>query len=73
MAELTITVRRLAGSGGLGIRVGLASDADALPHEHEAEHRRLVARLFPGLVAADDPEARVRVRRERPARDPVVG
>jgi hypothetical protein len=53
--------------------VRLTSDADALPHEHEAEHRRLVGRLFPGLALADDPEARVRVRRERPARDPVVG
>ncbi len=73
MAELTITVRRLSGSDGLGLRVVLESDDDALPHEHEAEHRRLVARLFPGLALADDPEARVRVRRERPARDPVVG
>ncbi|HVK07927.1 MAG TPA: hypothetical protein VM597_04020 [Gemmataceae bacterium] len=73
MAELTIAVRRLPGSDGLGVRVSLESDDDALPHEHEAEHRRLVARLFPGLVVADEPEARVRVRGERPARDPVVG
>jgi hypothetical protein len=71
VAEVTIIVRPLA--GGLDIRVGFESDADTLPHEHEAEHRRLVGRLFPGLVVVDDPEARVRVRRERPARDPVVG
>jgi hypothetical protein len=73
VAELTITVRRLPGSDGLGIRVALEPDDDALPHEHEADHRRLIARLFPGLPLADDPEARVQVRRERPARDPVVG
>ena len=71
MAELTITVQRVA--DGLDVRVGFESDADALPHEHEADHRRLVNRLFPGLVVADDAEARVRVRRERPAADPVVG
>jgi hypothetical protein len=47
VAELTIAVRRLPGSDGLGVRVSLESDDDALPHEHEAEHRRLVARLFP--------------------------
>jgi hypothetical protein len=73
MAELTITVRRLTGSASFGVRVAYQSDADTLPHEHEDEHRRLVARLFPGLRLTDDPEARVRVRRERPARDPVVG
>lgn len=73
MAEVTITVRRLTGSDGFGVRIAYQSDEDALPHEHEDEHRRLVTRLFPGLALTDDPEARVRVRRERPARDPVVG
>jgi hypothetical protein len=71
VAELTITVRQA--DDGLDIRVGFESDADTLPHEHEADHRRPVGRLFPGLAVVDDPEARVRVRREKPALDPVVG
>jgi hypothetical protein len=61
MAELTITVRRT--DDGLVVRVGLESDEDALPHEHEALHRRLVAELFPGAE----------VVRERPAAEAAVG
>lgn len=72
MAELVIQVRPGATLGALDVRVALASDEDALPHEHEREHRRLVEALLPGI----DPEAaggRVAVRRERPAVEPVVG
>ena len=63
MALLTITVGRDPGSGRTTVRVGLRSDDDALPHEHEAQHRRLVAALLPGAA----PE------RERPEVEPVVG
>lgn len=63
MALLTITVGRDPDSGRTTVRVGLRSDADALPQEHEAEHRRLVAGLLPGAA----------VERERPAVEPVVG
>jgi hypothetical protein len=73
MAELTITVRQIAGRTRVAIRVGYRSDADALPHEHEEQHRRLVRQLFPSLVMTDDRDAAVRVRRERPAVEPVVG
>jgi hypothetical protein len=30
-------------------RVSLVSDEDATPREHEQDHRRAIARLFPGL------------------------
>jgi hypothetical protein len=63
MALVTITVRRDAASGRTTVRVGLRSDDDALPQEHEALHRRLVAGLLPGAT----------VERERPAVEPVVG
>jgi hypothetical protein len=63
MALLTITVGRDRASGQTTVRVGLQSDTDALPHEHEALHRRLVAGLLPGAAA----------ERERPAVEPVVG
>jgi hypothetical protein len=63
MALLTITVSRSGPTGGTAVRIELDSDADAMPHEHEAAHGRLVAALLPGAV----------LERERPAREPVVG
>ena len=71
VAKLTITLTR---SGGRAeIRVGYECDEDAMPHEHEVQHRRLVAELFPELVFTEDRSAAVRVERERPAQEPVVG
>lgn len=63
MALLTISVRRDPGTGRPDILIGLESDADALPHEHESLHGRLIAALLPGADVA----------RERPAKEPVVG
>ncbi len=64
MAQLTISLGRDAASGQTVVRVGLRSDADTSALEHEADHRRLVAALFPAGVEA---------QRERPAQEPVVG
>jgi hypothetical protein len=36
-------------------------------------HRQLVLQLFPGLEIIDDPDAAVRVQREKPAQEPVIG
>ena len=63
MALLTITVRRDMASGRTTVQVGLRSEADAMPHEHEALHGRLAAALLPGAA----------LERERPAKEPVVG
>jgi hypothetical protein len=73
MAELTISLNRDGPAGQLSIRIGYRGDADAIPHEHEIKHRRLVEKLFPGLEIIDDPEAGIRVQREKPALEPVVG
>ena len=73
MAELTITLTRDGPGGGYDIRVGYRADADAIPHEHEVRHRQLVAQLFPALEITGDRDAPVRVERERPAQEPVVG
>jgi hypothetical protein len=54
------------------IRVALVSDEDATPTEHEQQHRRLVAALFPGLDLGGDPPG-IEVERERPAREPMLG
>lgn len=72
MAEITITLRRLA-AGRHEVRIGYRCDDDAMPFEHELQHRRLVTQLFPELEFTEDRDAAVRVERERPAQEPVVG
>ncbi len=73
MAELTISLSRDGPGGRLSIRIGYRADDDAIPFEHEIQHRQLVTELFPNLEITDDRDARVRVERERPAQEPVVG
>ncbi|MBY0513970.1 MAG: hypothetical protein K2P78_08680 [Gemmataceae bacterium] len=46
MAEMTILLRRDPATGKQNIIVKLDSDPDALPHEHEQHHRRLVKDLL---------------------------
>jgi hypothetical protein len=41
------------------IVISYESDADALPHEHEEQHRALVAKLFEGNIAKDGDDIRV--------------
>jgi hypothetical protein len=45
MAQMIIRLIRDPGTGKQNIIVKLESDADALPHEHEELHRRLVEQL----------------------------
>lgn len=46
MAEMTIMLRRDPNTGKQNIIVKLDSDPDALPIEHEQQHRELVAKLL---------------------------
>lgn len=73
MAELSISLERDGPCGRYVVRIGYRADADAIPHEHEMLHRRLLRELFPGLEIVDDRNAQVRVQREKPAIEPVVG
>jgi hypothetical protein len=73
MAELTISLSRDGPGGRLSIRIGYQADDDAIPFEHEIHHRQLVLELFPGLEIVDDPEVRIRVQREKPAQEPMIG
>jgi hypothetical protein len=59
-------------AGKLRLRVGLRSDSDEPPQEHERRHRRLLGQLLPTLAGCDEP-IDVKVERERPAREPAVG
>ena len=55
MAEMTIRLRCDPETGKKDIIISLRSDADALPHEHEQQHRALVEKLInKGLVKAEE-------------------
>ena len=46
MAEVTLTLRFNRTTGQREIVVGYEGDADALPHEHERDHRALAEALL---------------------------
>ena len=48
MAEMTIRLRVNPNTGKKDILIDLQRDEDALPHEHEQKHRKLVERLVDG-------------------------
>lgn len=64
MAELTIRLRTDPTTGKKDILVDLRSDADALPHEHERDHRALVQKLIDGGLIRAEEVGQVVVERE---------
>jgi hypothetical protein len=64
MARLTIEVCRQPDNGLPSYRVSLVSDEDSTPREHEQDHRRAIARLFPGLDL-DAGSTRFQIEREQ--------
>ena len=67
MAEMTIRLRCDAVTGKKDIIVSLRSDADALPHEHEQQHKALVEKLIHGGLLKPSEVGQVVVEREQPA------
>jgi len=70
MAEMTIMLRRDPNTGKQNIIIKLDSDADALPMEHEQQHRQLVAKLL-GKDPGDFGEVIVEREPEPQAEQPV--
>ena len=67
MAEMTIRLRCDPVTGKKDIIVSLRSDADALPHEHEQQHRALVEKLIHGCLLKASVVGRIVVEREQEA------
>ncbi len=65
MAEMTIRLRHDPATGKRDIIVTLRSDEDALPHEHEQQHRELVDKLIEGGVLKASEVGKVVVEREQ--------
>jgi hypothetical protein len=64
MAEMTIRLRCDPATGKKDIIVSLRSDEDALPMEHEQQHRALVEKLIHGGILKASELGQVIVERE---------
>jgi hypothetical protein len=65
MAEMTIRLRCDPATGKKDIIIDLKSDADALPLEHEQQHRALVDKLLEGGIVKADELGRIIVERDQ--------
>lgn len=64
MPEMTIRLRVNPETGKKDIVIDLRSDDDALPHEHEQQHRRLVEKLISGGLVEQAEVGKVVIERE---------
>jgi hypothetical protein len=65
MAEMTIRLRCDPETGKKDIIISLTSDADALPHEHEQQHRALVEKLLNRGLLTESELGKIVVEREQ--------
>jgi hypothetical protein len=72
MAEMTISLRCDPATGKKNIIVTLHSDADALPLEHEQQHRALVDKLLNGGLLKQEEVGTIIVEREDKEKAPPV-
>ena len=66
MPELTIRLRCDPQTGKKDIIITLRSDEDALPHEHEQQHKALVEKLIHGGILKASEVGQIVVEREQP-------
>lgn len=64
MAEITLRLRVDPQTGRKTVLVDYASDTDALPIEHEQEHKRFVDKLIEAGVLTEADRANVVIERE---------
>jgi hypothetical protein len=71
MAEMTIRLRCDPATDKKDIIVSLRSDEDALPHEHEQQHKALVEKLIQGGLLKASEVGQIVVEREQSESDPA--
>lgn len=64
MAEITISLRTNPRTGKKDIIIGMRSDEEALPHEHEQQHRAIVDKLIHGGIIKATELGQIVVERE---------
>jgi hypothetical protein len=72
MPEMTIRLRIDPQSGKKDITIALRGDEDALPHEHEQQHRALVDRLIEGGLLKAGEAGKIVVERIEEKKEPSV-
>ena len=72
MAEMTIRLRCDPATGKKDIVISLRSDEDALPHEHEQQHRALVDKLIEGGLVKAEELGTITVTREEEEKAPPI-
>jgi hypothetical protein len=72
MAEMTIQLKIDPATGKKDIIIALRSDDDALPHEHEQQHQRLVEKLIEGGVLKATEVGKIVVEREAEEGEPAA-
>jgi hypothetical protein len=72
MPELTIRLFPDPTTGKKNIVISLKSDEDALPHEHEQQHRALVDKLINGGIVKAEELGTITVTREEEAAEPAL-
>ena len=72
MPEMTIRLRINPETGKRDIIIGMRSDEDALPHEHEQQHRNLVDKLLEKGIIKEGEEGNLIIDREEDEREPAV-
>lgn len=72
MAEMTIQLRINPESGKKDIIISMRSDEDALPHEHEQQHKALVEKLFEKGLLKPGEEGDLIVEREEEESVPAI-
>lgn len=70
MAEMTIQLKTNPETGKKDIIVSLHSDDDALPHEHEQQHRQLVDKLIEGGMLNATEVGKIVVQRDQEQSSP---
>jgi len=73
MAEMTIRLRCDPATGKKDIIVSMHSDEDALPHEHEQQHKALVEKLINGGLLKASEVGTIVVEREEGRGEPGLG
>lgn len=71
MAEMTIRLQIDPVTNKKNIIVSLRSDEDALPHEHEQQHRALVEKLIEGGIVKAGEVGKIIVEREETEQEPA--
>ncbi|MCU0880936.1 MAG: hypothetical protein MUF06_24465 [Pirellulaceae bacterium] len=72
MAEMTIQLKIDPATGKKDIVIALRSDDDALPHEHEQQHQRLVEKLIEGGLLQASEVGKIVVERVAKGGEPAA-